>query len=208
MSTPIDKLKQLAGHGWSKDTTAAMKDVLKAAEVSYLLPFEGYVSDLAPIRFLLHYSDFEEPMVRLLWHRYTEMKLKVPNVEATLKRASEFIHLLTDLSYEAISQMMDKQLQTFTPDLAAVAKVIRHNYRVNLWQRVAQSYEDISQKELLAIFAVGSLETLAEHGFKFAVQGDYVRLEPLSRANETQKECEMQMRILEKAISRIESMKA
>ena len=206
MSTPIDKLKALAAKGWSSDVVKEMKEVLKAAEIHYSLPFEAYITDLAPIRFLLHYSDFEEPMVRLLWHRYHTMKLKGTNIEGTLKTAAEFSQLLTDLNYEGISKLMDKSLQAFSADLPEVADVILRNYRENLWNFISLSFEEISKKELLAIFAIASLDVFAREGFKLNLQGEYVRLEALTKPKQTQKECEMQMRILEKAVSRIESI--
>lgn len=206
MSTPIDKLKGLSSQGWSFERIAEMKNILKASEISPIIPFEGYINDLAPIRFLLHFVDFEEPMIRLLWHRYTEMKLKGAPVEQLLKRAIDYIQLFTDHNYEGISNLIEKQLHSFTPDLAALAQVIRRQYRANLWNIITQSFQEISRKELLGIFGISKLGDLRDEGFSFTEQGDYVRLDPLVKARQTQKECEIQMKILENAVSRIEKM--
>lgn len=206
MSTPIDKLKALANQGWSVDRISEMKNILKASEISPTIPFEGYINDLAPIRFLLHFSDFEEPMVRLLWHRYTEMKLKGSGVDQLLKKAIEFIQLFTDHNYEGISNLIEKQLHAFSPDLDVLSRVIRRNYRANLWNIVTQSFQEISRKELLGIFGVPKLGDLKEEGFSFTEHENYVQLEPIAKPRETQKECEIQMKILENAVSRIEKM--
>lgn len=204
MSTPIDKLKALAKQGWSSETVQEMKDILKASEISPIIPFDGYISDLAPIRFLLHFSGFEEPMIRLLWHRYTEMKLKNQGIEVTLKKAVEFLQMHTDYNYEGISQFIEKQLQVFSPDLAELAKVIRYNYRAHLWGIISQSFEEIKRKELLEIFGIARLDSLRDDGFSFKETGDYVKLEPMIHHKQTQKECDVQMKVLENAISRIE----
>lgn len=206
MSTPLDKVKALADKGWSVDRVKEIKAILKASEINYLIPFEGYLSDLAPIRFLLHYSDFEEPMVRLLWHRYSEMKLKGNLLEQTLKRAIEFIQLSNDHNYEGISALIEKLILPLSPSLDSLARVIRHNYRVNLWNIISRSFEELSRKELQGIFGVSNLGELKNNGFPMKENGEFVQISQLPSMKQTQKESEVQMRILESAISRIESI--
>ena len=201
-------MKSLSAREWSREVVDQLKDTLRQAEVEPGIPFQSYISDLCWLRFLILYSELEEPTIRLLYHRYLQMKQQAKAIQDKLPQIAEFVMLYGNLKFDSISAMIEKEIHALAPDYVDFGKIVRKNYRVNLWRVIAKAYSKIREREILVIFGVKNIEELTHEGFQVAKEGDFCVLKLPEVIEDPVEQSEVQMRILQQVIASIESNKA